>query len=357
MSDPSVILGLPYIQAAQAQKHITHNEALRQLDVITQLSVTDDNLTIPPGTPDDGARYIVGVSATGDWAAQDGKIALFETGTWQFFTPLPGWRAWVETAATWSVFDGAAWIRPLSSLSNIERFGLNATANATTPFVAQANQALWDAQTVGMGGTGNMIQSINRESASDDAGLALQTDYTTQALFGFFGGSALRLSVSTDGASFADGFAIDPATGIAAQPSRPRFKAVSNYDNTMPLETWITLDINQTEINDQGAFDAATNLFTAPVTGSYMIGGGVVFKRDISNDVRMQMRMLLNGTSEIAGSFLGTDATATNEKTGVQTQTMAQLNAGDTVALQALYRRNAGFTLADKTAFWGYLVP
>ncbi len=34
MSDNSPRLDLPDIQAAQAQKHVTHNEALRVLDVL-----------------------------------------------------------------------------------------------------------------------------------------------------------------------------------------------------------------------------------------------------------------------------------------------------------------------------------
>lgn len=357
MSQNSVVLGLPYIQAAQAQKHVTHNEALRTLDAVVQLTVLDDSLATPPATASDGDRYLVAAGATGDWSGQDGAVALRDSGSWVFVAPLPGWRCWIMAAATWAVYDGADWTRPLGSLANIDRFGLNATANATTPFIVRANQALWDAQPVAQGGTGDLIQSINRESATDDAGIALQTDYTTQALFGFFGGSDLRLSVSADGVSFADGFAIDPATGIAAQPSRPRFKAVSNYDNAIPQEVWTTLGINQAEINDQGAFDAVTNRFTAPVAGSYLIGGGFVFKRDQSNDVRMQIRLLVNGATEIAGSFLETDATASDERTGLQTQTMVALAAGDTVELQALYRRNPGFTLADKTAFWGYLVP
>jgi len=38
MSDATTNLALPYILAAQAQKHVTHNEALRLLDGIVQLS-------------------------------------------------------------------------------------------------------------------------------------------------------------------------------------------------------------------------------------------------------------------------------------------------------------------------------
>ena len=37
-------LGLPYLAAAQAQKHVTHNEALRLLDNVIQLSVLDRSL-------------------------------------------------------------------------------------------------------------------------------------------------------------------------------------------------------------------------------------------------------------------------------------------------------------------------
>ncbi|MES2335794.1 MAG: hypothetical protein V4551_14090 [Pseudomonadota bacterium] len=39
MSDITTHLLLPYILASQAQKHVTHNEALRLLDAMVQLSV------------------------------------------------------------------------------------------------------------------------------------------------------------------------------------------------------------------------------------------------------------------------------------------------------------------------------
>ena len=51
-------LQLPYLMAAQAQKHVTHNEALRALDAIVQLLVLDKDLASLPGSPTDGSRYI-----------------------------------------------------------------------------------------------------------------------------------------------------------------------------------------------------------------------------------------------------------------------------------------------------------
>ena len=39
MPDTTNIQSLPLIQPAQAQKHVTHNEALKILDLIVQMSV------------------------------------------------------------------------------------------------------------------------------------------------------------------------------------------------------------------------------------------------------------------------------------------------------------------------------
>lgn len=39
MSNTSTHLSLPYLAPAQAQKHVTHNEGLRMLDVLVQLSL------------------------------------------------------------------------------------------------------------------------------------------------------------------------------------------------------------------------------------------------------------------------------------------------------------------------------
>ncbi len=109
MSDATTRLLLPYILAAQAQKHVTHNEALRILDGLVQLSVLDRDLTAPPGSPADGDRYIVASGATGDWAGWDLNIALWTDGAWLRLPPQNGWRAWVEDEGLLLVWTGTAW--------------------------------------------------------------------------------------------------------------------------------------------------------------------------------------------------------------------------------------------------------
>jgi hypothetical protein len=46
--DRSPNLDMPFILPSQAQKHVTHNEALWSLDALIQLAVLDHDLTAPP---------------------------------------------------------------------------------------------------------------------------------------------------------------------------------------------------------------------------------------------------------------------------------------------------------------------
>nr|HPG88075.1 DUF2793 domain-containing protein [Hyphomicrobium sp.] len=100
---------LPYMLAAQSQKHVTHNEALRMLDAVVQLSVLDRHLTAPPGSPVDGDRYIVAASPTGAWAGQAEKVAAYQDAAWMFYAPKEGWFAWIADENAVAVFDGVGW--------------------------------------------------------------------------------------------------------------------------------------------------------------------------------------------------------------------------------------------------------
>ena len=70
---------------------------LRAFDSLSMCTVADKDLATPPGSPPDGARYIVGAGATGQWLNQAGKIAVWFTdlNAWTFYTPKAGWRAFV----------------------------------------------------------------------------------------------------------------------------------------------------------------------------------------------------------------------------------------------------------------------
>ena len=111
MTDSTARLGLPYILTGQAQKEVTHNEALNRLDAVVQLSVLDRTLTVPPASPAEASVYLVATGASGLWQGKDGQIAIYYNG-WQFLVPRKGWLAWSaaedlllrHTGSGWTVF-------------------------------------------------------------------------------------------------------------------------------------------------------------------------------------------------------------------------------------------------------------
>lgn len=355
MSQKTPRLSLPYIQAAQAQKHLTHNDAIRALDLLVQLSFEDDTLTAPPPAPDDGACYIAASGATGAWSGQDGNIAVYLDGVWQFSEPHAGWRGIVLSRNAFVIHDGTDWTAlSVTTLQNAGLLGLGMSADHATPFAAKINAALWTALYSGDGGTGDMMHTLNKEAASHDAGWVLQDDFQTRALMGLFGSNQLRLSVSPDGATFHDGIVIDPDTGIAHQPALPRFKAALNYDAYVAEATWTKVPVNQAEYNAQAVFDAATNLFTAPVDGTYMLGCTLKYLEDTASGL-MQSRLLVNAVDEVSGSNGRISGTPDSGETALWMQTLAVLTAGDTVELQT-YGTKSFYAKADETVFWGYKI-
>ena len=357
MSDATTHLLLPYILAAQAQKHVTHNEALRLLDGLVQLSVLDRDLTAPPGSPADGDRYIVASGATGAWAGWDLNVALWTDGAWLRLPPRTGWRAWVEDEGLLLVYDGSVWVGTTpGELQNMALLGIGTTADAANPFSAKLNAALWTAKTAGEGGTGDLFYTMNKEAAGGDLGYVFQTGYVTKALVGLFGSDLFRLAVSADGSAFFDGFIVDNTSGIVDQPRLPRFQAYTNYDNYVAVDTWTKIGINNTDYNDQGAFDAGNNRFVAPVAGTYLFGATLLYKVNSSTTARMRGRLVLNGSTEIRGSFGEISGAHTSEATALWLQTMAALAQGDTVELQGTFRAADGYFAADHTSFWGVKV-
>ncbi len=110
-------LKLPLIDPAQAQKHVTVNEALVKADANVQLTLASQSSLAPPGSPVDGLCYSVPTGATGAWAGQDGNIAHFANGGWTYLAPRPGWRAWVEDEGAVALCIGSTWVPGAAAVS------------------------------------------------------------------------------------------------------------------------------------------------------------------------------------------------------------------------------------------------
>lgn len=110
MSDISDRLALPLIAPGQAQKEMTHNEALARLDIMVQPVVQAVAPPTVPATPALGQCWIVGVGAAGAWAGRDGALAAWTAGGWRFVAAFEGMTAWSIADAMVVMRRGAAWI-------------------------------------------------------------------------------------------------------------------------------------------------------------------------------------------------------------------------------------------------------
>lgn len=111
------MMGLGLLEPAQAQKHVTVNEALARIDAIAGQQVLSASASVPPASVVDGDRFLLPQGAGNDWAGQDGQIAFRVNGGWEFVVPWVGLRVFDLSTHGWLVYDGTDWRRDLSALS------------------------------------------------------------------------------------------------------------------------------------------------------------------------------------------------------------------------------------------------
>lgn len=99
---------LPLIAANQAQKDVTHNEAVIGLETLAQLAVVSRALSSPPLTSQEGEAWIVASGATSEWEGFDQQIALWISG-WRFYPARDGMEAWVLDEGLKLRYTNMAW--------------------------------------------------------------------------------------------------------------------------------------------------------------------------------------------------------------------------------------------------------
>ncbi|WP_342641011.1 DUF2793 domain-containing protein [Rhodoligotrophos ferricapiens] len=355
----SANLGLPYMEAAQAQKHVTHNEALDILDAVVHLSVHDRDLVAPPSTPQEGDRYLVAAGATGTWAGQEGRIAAFQAGGWMFYPPRSGWIVWIidETAAL--IFDGISWVpfggSDTSTLQNVQLFGLRATADEMNPLSVTLNNALFNALYEQYGGNGDLRYLLNKEAQANTVSFLLQQGFSGRAELGLVADDDFVLKTSPDGSAWAEALRAS-GNGHVSLPANPKFSAFTDFDNALTLDTWTKIAINNTEYDNRAVFDSMSNHFVAPMDGLYLFGASALFKLNASANARMRARLVKNGSDVIPGSLGGITGPHTTTVTALWLQVATVLAQGDTVELQGYFAGDTGIFAANHTRFWGALL-
>ncbi|GAA4781181.1 hypothetical protein GCM10023219_31770 [Stakelama sediminis] len=98
-------LSLPLLSAGQAQKEMTHNEALTLIDMLMVPAVQAVGQDDPPGTPAAGECWIVGAAPTGDWVGQTNALACWTDGGWRFVSARAGQAIWSVPDDVFAVFS------------------------------------------------------------------------------------------------------------------------------------------------------------------------------------------------------------------------------------------------------------
>jgi hypothetical protein len=264
-SDVSPILSLPFYQAKQNEFEVQHNEALMMLDALAMLSVIDRDLMEPPASPAQGDRYLVKAGATGGFAGQDNRVAQYDVGGWNFYTPKTGWTCYVQDERTLLAWDGSAWQAALdvlsggaSELQNMTLLGIGTEADAINPLSAKLNNALWTARTEAEGGDGTLRYKLSKESEDKTLSLLFQDNYSGRAEIGLTGDDDFHFKVSDDGETWRDGIVIAAATG---RVSFPQGLAGSRQSLTAPRTYYVRADGDD---GNDGLSDDSAGAFLTP---------------------------------------------------------------------------------------------
>ena len=200
---------LPELAAAQAQKHVTHNEALLELDALICCRILDRDLSADPASPADGDAYIVKATGSGAWIGQDGKIAYAVDGAWRFYAPFAGLTAYIADETEFLIYNGSSWVdlSTVLALENLPMLGVNTTADSTNKLAVKSAAILFD-------NIGNGVQTkLNKNAAGDTASFLYQTRYSGRAEIGLTGDDNFHFKVSPDGSTWYGAIAIDRASG------------------------------------------------------------------------------------------------------------------------------------------------
>lgn len=210
-------LELPYVQAGQSQIHVTHNEALRSLDALLHLRLEAIEENAPPAQVVDDIAYGLGAAPSGVWANQPGKIAVFQDGIWEFYSPAAGFIAVVGAMGTLHVHDGTSW-NPVSGggggLTNpTAMLGVNATADQTNRLSVRSASTLFDAE------NGDHRLTVNKAAIADTASLVFQNAYAGQAEMGLAGSDDFSIKVRGDDNQWREAMVVNRNNGSVAWPN------------------------------------------------------------------------------------------------------------------------------------------
>jgi hypothetical protein len=102
---------LPLLVVSQAQKEVTHNEALVRIDALLHTMVESVH-SIPPTLNESeiGKCWLIDSGAVGEWVGKSAQLAVWIGNDWRFINPIEGMRLRLRDEQSDAVFDGNNWV-------------------------------------------------------------------------------------------------------------------------------------------------------------------------------------------------------------------------------------------------------
>jgi hypothetical protein len=281
--------------ASQASPWDTVNETNFIFDAFAAYSIIEDrDLTAPPGSCANGARYLVDTAATGAWSGKDGLMAIAigpnaSNGWYYAVVARQGVRLAVNDEGIDIINDGAAWI---TAPGGVSFFNDLTDVNAPSPSdgdvpVWDAGDSEWKSQAPAATYTDEQARDAIGTALTEGAGIDITVNDGADTIT-----IASTISQYTDEmARDALGTALVAGTGISITPndgadtitiaatggggSAKPFLEWGPRNNEPPASNYATLDLrNQRPVLD---FDTTTQeaaIFSGVLSSAYA-GGGI----------------------------------------------------------------------------------
>ncbi|WP_454701182.1 DUF2793 domain-containing protein [Agrobacterium burrii] len=325
MTDQTARLHLPYILPSQAQKHVTHNEALQRLDAIVQLTIKA-TVTAPPENAAEGDCFLLSADATGDWVGKAGKLAFRQDGAWLSITPQPGWTAWFAAEGKYRLLRDGAWRdMPLPAAGRLERLGIGTDADATNHLALASPASLFTHPPE----DGSHRLTVNKAGKADTASLLFQTGWSGRAEMGLAGDDGFSIKTSADGTSWHTAL-LCSGDGRVSMPNRPLAVAGLPAGTTKPANgsaagfSLLFIDEGGFALGD--TVNGGGRELVVPVKGVYL----AILSLAIVSSSGHRVTLFINGAAaniSIAGNI-------SNVGTSQSFISLMSLNAGDRMRLQ-----------------------
>lgn len=319
MSDTTSNLDLPFILPAQAQKHVTHNEALQRLDALVQL-VIQGEASEPPSAPSEGDVYWLVATTSGAWTGREGQLALYQDAAWVFIAPRIGWRGYIASLQRPTVFDGEQWITPpLPSTASFDRLGIAATPDGSNRLAIASPASLFN-----HAGDSHRL-TVNKQSTGDTASLLFQSNWQGCAEMGLAGEDRFSIRVNSGETGWRQAIGISPE-GYVRHDQRPLARAALTTATFTPASGTATgFDLLHLSGGDVTLGAPLASGFgkplVVPASGFYLLALTVTANSSSNHAVALRR----NGSEDLTHHAGGAGTSSV--------MTFAWLNSGDAVTL------------------------